>query len=477
MTGRAVVAGAGPIGLAAAMLLAREGYEVTVFDKDPAVPPAAGGEAWDCWRRTGVAQFRQAHFMQARFRHLLDAEFPEIRDEIQASGGRRFNLISVLPHSLADRSARPGDERFETLTGRRPVLESAFARIAEEATGVKIVRGVGVAGPIAGPSVRRGIPHVSGVCTAGGARLTADLVIDAMGRRSKLGEWVAAVGGHRPHEEASDAGFAYYTRHYRSRDGSVPEFRGPLGTALGTILTLTVPADNGTWTVAIAAMAGDQPLKALRHNDVWERAARSIPHVAHWLDGAPLCDVTPMAGVLDRHRRIVVAGQPVVTGLLPVGDAWACTNPTAGRGITLGLAHAIALRDTLRDSPEDPARLAEAFDQVTEETLTPWYRDQIDRDHQRAAQIRAAIDGRAPARPADGPASHEQAAFLAAANHDPEVARAFFDVMSCLALPAEVMNRPGMPEKIAAFAETDLPQIPGPTRSELVALIDSTGSR
>ena len=459
------------------MLLAREGYEVTVFEKDPAAPPATACGAWECWDRPGVAQFRQAHFMQARFRHLLDTEFPEVRDRIEALGGRRFSLISVLPHSLADRSPRPGDERFETLTGRRPVLESAFAQIAEDTAGVKIVRGVGVAGPITGPSARRGIPHVTGVRTRDGAQITADLVVDAMGRRSRLGEWVTAIGGQPPYEEASDTGFAYYTRHYRSRDGSGPEFRGPLATALGTILTLTVPADNDTWTVAIAAMAGDQPLKALRRNDVWERAARSIPHIAHWIDGAPLCDVTPMAGVLDRYRRIVVAGQPVVTGLLPVGDAWACTNPTAGRGITLGLAHAIALRDAVRESPADPARLAAAFDRVTEETLTPWYRDQIDRDHQRAAHIRAAIQARPSARPAAAPAPYTQAAFFAAANLDPDVARAFFDVMSCLASPTEVMSRPGMPEKIAAFAGTEPPQTPGPTRSELLTLVNSSGSR
>lgn len=351
------------------------------------------------------------------------------------------------------------------------MLESAFARVAEDTRGVTILRGVGVNGPITGPSVRPGIPHVSGVRTQDGTRIGADLVIDAMGRRSKLPEWIAAIGGRPPYEEASDAGFAYYTRHYRSHDGSVPEVRGPISTTVGTILALTVPADNDTWTVALAAMAGDQPLKSLRHNDVWERVARSIPHVAHWTLGDPLCDVTPMAGVLDRRRRLVVDNQPVVTGLLPVGDAWACTNPTAGRGFSLGLMQAIALRDTLRASPEDPARLVEAFDQMTEEMLTPWYRDQIDRDYQRAAEIQAAVDGRAPARPEDDPAKQMQAAFLAGVNVDPDVARAFFDVMSCLALPAEVIGRPGIREKIAACVGLEPPQTAGPSRAELLSLM------
>ena len=469
MTDRAVVVGAGPIGLASAMLLARDGCEVTVLEKDAQPVPASAADAWERWERSGVAQFRQAHFMQAKFRHLLDAEFPRVRDRIGELGGRRFSLIGVLPPSVAG-APRPGDERFDTLTGRRPVLECAFAQLAEDTAGVKVLRGVGVTGPVTGPSVRPGVPHVGAVRTTDGAKISADLVIDAMGRRSKLCEWITSIGGRPPREEASDAGFAYYTRHFRSRDGSLPEFRGPLSAALGTILCLTVPADNDTWTVAIAAMAGDKPLKALRHNAIWERVARAIPHVAHWLDGEPVCDVAPMAGVLDRHRRVVADDEPAVTGLVPVGDAWACTNPTAGRGFSLGLAHAVALRDVLRGDPHDPAELTLAFDRVTEETLTPWYREQIDRDYQRAAEIKAAIDGRHRDHLGDDPRRQVQAAFSAAASADPDVARALMDVMSCLCLPGQVMSRPGLKEKVVSFVNAEVPATPGPTRSELLAL-------
>ncbi len=49
-----------------------------------------------------------------------DAGLPSVRDRIEALGGRRFNLIEALPRSLADRSPHGGDERFETLTARRP---------------------------------------------------------------------------------------------------------------------------------------------------------------------------------------------------------------------------------------------------------------------------------------------------------------------------------------------------------------------
>jgi flavin-dependent dehydrogenase len=179
-----------------------------------------------------------------------------------------------------------------------------------------------------------------------------------------------------------------------------------------------------------------------------------------------------MAGVLDRYRRIVVDDTPVVTGLLPVGDSWACTNPTAGRGISLGLAHAVALRDAVRTGA-DPAALVEEFDRTTEATLTPWYRQQVERDRLRAADLAAVLAGELPETASPDPARQMQAAFFAAAAVDPEVSRAALEVMCCLTLPHEVMGRPGMFDKVAPFAGVTPSGPSGPTREELVALASS----
>ncbi|MGZ4204861.1 MAG: FAD-dependent oxidoreductase [Actinomycetota bacterium] len=470
-----IVVGGGPIGLASAIFFAREGHEVLVLEKDPQPAPATAIGAWEDWERSGVAQFRQVHGIQARVRHILDAEFPEILADIDAVGGRRTNLAKGVFAELPDPSPRPGDERFETIAARRPVVESAFARAAENTPGVKVVRGVGVEGPIVDESSTDGIPHVVGVRTKDGERYLGDLVVDAMGRRSKFGDWVTAIGGRAPIEEASDTGFAYYTRYYRCRDGFEPELRRAPFTALSTFSTVTVPTDNETWAVGVICMAGDKPMKAVRNNDVWERVVRSVPHMGHWIDGDPITDVLPMAGAMDRYRRFVVDGTPVVTGMIAVGDAWACTNPTAGRGISLGLAHAVALRDVSRTLLDDPYQLAMAFDAVTEEKFTPWFRQQYDRDRTRVAQIDAAIEGREPP-PIDesNPIARIQHAFQSAAQHDPEVARAFTEVLSVLTLPQEIMARPGMFEKVMAAAQGhDQLAMPGPTRAELLALLDS----
>ena len=78
------VCGSGVVGLCAAMMLAREGLDVTVLEADPAEPPAPA-DAWSSWTRKGVAQFRQPHNLFGRFRQICDDELPELTDKLLAA--------------------------------------------------------------------------------------------------------------------------------------------------------------------------------------------------------------------------------------------------------------------------------------------------------------------------------------------------------------------------------------------------------
>ena len=83
-----LVLGAGLGGLTTAMLLARDGHEVTVLERDPAGRRPAADEAWDGWERRGVNQFRLPHFMLPRWRAEMRAELPErARAALAAAGG------------------------------------------------------------------------------------------------------------------------------------------------------------------------------------------------------------------------------------------------------------------------------------------------------------------------------------------------------------------------------------------------------
>ena len=228
-----------------------------------------------------------------------------------------------------------------------------------------------------------------GVRTDTGEERLADLVIDATGRRSGLPKLLEDVGARAPLEESDDSGLVYYGRHFRSADGSVPEQSRPALANAGTISTLTLPADNGTWGLGILIAASDKQMRPLKDVERWERVWRSIPVTSHWLDGEPISDgVAVMAGLADRLRTFVVDGTPVATGVIAVADSWSCTNPAVGRGISIGTLHILALRDTLRTVGLDhPAALAEAFHDVTTTTVEPWYRATVQLDRGRLAEM------------------------------------------------------------------------------------------
>jgi 2-polyprenyl-6-methoxyphenol hydroxylase-like FAD-dependent oxidoreductase len=161
-----VIVGGGICGLGAALLLARDGHDVTVLEHDADPVPASPLAAWDSWRRTGVAQFRQPHNFMPGLRLLLEAELPDVQDALGRAGACRFDLVNPLPPVFADRAPRPIDEKLWTFTARRPVGEWVFAAAAQGTPRVAIRRGVTVAGLRTGPSTAPGIPHVVGVHTA-----------------------------------------------------------------------------------------------------------------------------------------------------------------------------------------------------------------------------------------------------------------------------------------------------------------------
>jgi 2-polyprenyl-6-methoxyphenol hydroxylase-like FAD-dependent oxidoreductase len=101
-----IVLGAGLGGLTTATLLARDGHDVTVLERDPAEPPPAA-QAWEIWERRGVNQFRLPHFMLPRWRIQMAQELPDVLEEIRAVGGLTVNTLAVLPESSRARFA-PG---------------------------------------------------------------------------------------------------------------------------------------------------------------------------------------------------------------------------------------------------------------------------------------------------------------------------------------------------------------------------------
>jgi 2-polyprenyl-6-methoxyphenol hydroxylase-like FAD-dependent oxidoreductase len=468
---RTVIIGGGACGLGAALLLARDGHEVTVLERDGDTLPDSPPAAWDGWTRKGVAQFRQPHNLMPGLRLLLERELPDIQRALEAHGASRFDFTNPLPPFFNDRSPRPIDDQLWTYTARRPVFEWVLGAAAAREPRIAIRRGARVAELLTGRSAIPGTPHVTGVRTDRGDEIPGDLVVDASGRASCSPEWLESIGAQRPYEEREDCGFAYYTRYFR---GAEPERRGPVLMDIGTISVLTLPGDNGTWSVTVFCASGDQRLKNLRDADKWTSVIRACPLQAHWLDGEPITDVLPMAGIVDRYRRFTVDGTPAATGFTALADAWACTNPSAGRGLTVGFLHALQLRDTLREAAERPDDLVRRFDERTEATITPWYRAQIAADRARFAEIEALREGRQPAPPTDPLARNVRTLLLTMAA-DPDLFRAALEYVATITPVQEILERPEVAQRMAASLQAmqgaPPPALPGPDRQQLLALL------
>jgi 2-polyprenyl-6-methoxyphenol hydroxylase-like FAD-dependent oxidoreductase len=307
--------------------------------------------------------------------------------------------------------------------------------------------------------------------------LAADLVVDAGGRRSALPDLLAAAGVTGVVEEREECGFVYYGRHFHSPHGLPPQL-GSLNQQYDSVGLLTLPADGNTWAVTVIAGSRDRELRALRDPDRWRAAVRSYPLVAHWLDGDPIDDgVAVMAGIEDRIRHFARpdgGGKPVVTGVVAVGDAWACTNPTLGRGTAMSLWHAVLLRDLLRTG-DAPAALARRWWDSTAEFLEPWYRATVAADRTRLAEIERDRAGH-PSPPADG-VGRLGKAVVAGAGRDPDVLRDALEIASMLTLPSEVLGRPGAADRaLAAGGGAAQYPLPGPDRRALLSIVERTAA-
>jgi 2-polyprenyl-6-methoxyphenol hydroxylase-like FAD-dependent oxidoreductase len=453
------------------MLLAQQGLEVVVLDRDEA-PPGDAESAWDGWGRRSVGQFRLVHFLQPGGRALIEEHLPGVRSELEAVGALRFNPAVAAARLLPDGADDDLDlSRFETLTTcRRPLIEFAYAAAARATPGVEVRYGCPATALVTGTEVIPGVPHVTGVRTESGETVSGRIVVDAAGRRSPLSGMIEAAGGRRPPEHAFEAGFVYNTQYYRGPE--LPEPRDDLLSAVGSFSILTIPGDNGWWSVTLYHSPKDKQMRKVRDLGTFERVVRSLPNHAHWADGEPQGDIVSMAATANTTRDFVVDGTPSATGVVPLGDAWGFTNPSIGRGITLGLMHVVDMAPAIAKHIDEPGRLVGEWERLTGDRPARWHSSTVDFDRLRAPEVEALMQGLDdPSDPSD-PSVAGPRAFASAAHYDPQVMQWFLEVLACYNLPEDVIAREGVFERVLEVAMSTPPySSPGPNRAELEEIL------
>jgi 2-polyprenyl-6-methoxyphenol hydroxylase-like FAD-dependent oxidoreductase len=434
---RAVVVGAGPVGLYAGIALARAGNDVTVIDRD--LGPAADGS----WERKGVMQFRHPHFFRSIVYDTFEQTAPDLLDAVLAAGA-----IAATP---------PGAPPFiRNLQCRRWVFEQAMREVASVE-----------------PNLQLRCGHVDRIEQAGGrvcgvvvdgALVCADVVVDASGRSGHLGDDLRAPG------EGGPCGFAYIGRMYKERGGG--EGMGARGVPTGQLmdgyLAILFPQDAGTLSTLIVRRDDDRALASLREESAFDAAMSAIPLFAEWTDAArfePITPVMPGGGLTNSYRgQLAENGTPALPGLFWIGDSMSTTNPAAGRGVSLGLRQARALVEMLAEDSADPAAVSLRFDAWCAENIRPWYLDHVYWDAtllRRFAGADIDVDSRIPSD-----------VICAAAEVDPSFLPMVAPYLGMLALPTVLDPLQEPAREILRSGWRPAPGS-GPTRDELAETLRS----
>src|SRR5207302_10439120 len=204
-----VVMGGGVAGLAAAVLLARDGHRVALIERDSL---QSGGEAESApeWPRAGIPHFLQPHAFIPRGRSELRRHLPDVYAALLGAGAWEVDVRPKLGGAATDE-----DEELQYLAVRRPLVEWALRNAAAAEPGLTIRAGARVNGLLVDAK------RVVGV-RVDGARVDADLVVDALGRRTPTHGWLTAHGIDGEPPASSDCGVVYYSRYYRCRPGFSP---------------------------------------------------------------------------------------------------------------------------------------------------------------------------------------------------------------------------------------------------------------
>jgi 2-polyprenyl-6-methoxyphenol hydroxylase-like FAD-dependent oxidoreductase len=445
----AIVLGAGIAGLMAARVLVETYDRVTVVERDP---QDTTGDS-----RRGVPQGRHAHMLLPRGGEIVGDLFPGIVQELLDDGAVVAEPLTEFRLSVGGHTLRQEPIGAVALQSSRQFLEDHLRDRVRALRGVSMIAGCDVVG-LRVDDDRRQVTGVRIVRRQPGSaeeELTADLVVDSMGRGGRTPAWLQALGFPRPREEVFRVGVAYASRLLRLR----PEAAG-VEKAVGTgpvpgrprgMMMLAIEDDRRLLT--LAGFDGEHRPPSDEDGFLDFAATVAPPDVlAAIRDAEPLGEIATYRypSYLRRHYQQMSS---FPDGLLVIGDALCSFSPIYAQGMTVAALQALALRDSIRQGPDGLAR--RYFSAAACVTDDPW---------QMAIGADLAlpeVDGERPLRVRMMNAY--AARIHAAAATDDAVARQFMRVTSLLDPPSRML-RPGFLWRVLRRRATSAPvPAPGPS--------------
>jgi 2-polyprenyl-6-methoxyphenol hydroxylase-like FAD-dependent oxidoreductase len=345
----AIVIGASVAGLAAARALSAHFRRITLLDRDRA-PEQTGP-------RPGVPQGRHIHVVLPGGVHALDRLFPGLFDEMVRGGSQPFDYGQSEFHLCGRWMPRFATE-LRTLAQTRPFLEEHLRRRVCALPNVRMIFGASVANLLREGSRVTGV-SVQYLGRDRAEELRADLVIDAMGRNTRLLRWLADEGYPSVPETAVGIDLGYATGRFRPPEALRPTH--PMLYIVGhppreTRVGVRVLVEHGEIFGAMGGYHGDHPPADLRGFLEFARSL-SRPEVFDVLSRSELIAPIALYRIPSAKRRHFGHMTRFPSGLLPIGDAICSFDPAFGQGMTVAALEAEALMACLARSQ----RAAEAF--------------------------------------------------------------------------------------------------------------------
>jgi salicylate hydroxylase len=324
------VAGCGPAGLAAALLLARNGHSVTLYERFDAPRPIGSGLVL---QPTGLAVLRALGLGEA----------------VLAAGAKIDRLFGrVVPSGRVVL-----DVRYEWL--RRPGMfgigihrAALFDLLHQAVTAARIPihGGRAVADSRTDADGRRRL-----VFADGGVSTPADLIVDALGTSSPLAPETGRPLAYGALWATLDWAEGFDPHALEQRYFRASRMTGllPIGLA---------PGRDRPQAAFFWLLRGDR-LEAWRRRglEAWKEEVRAL-----WPATAPLLDRIEGAGRLTfaryAHRTLARPAEPA---LIHIGDSWHAASPQLGQGANMALLDAWALAGALSEERDLGRALARAI--------------------------------------------------------------------------------------------------------------------